>query len=231
MDTSRHRHAVQTSTPHTLSPAPTNPRPILDAQGNPRAEWTTVNILTDPLPKATTKTLIAWSGWLGESSPSGGTERRWERDHRTWSPSAYDQLAARLRSIREHAEHTGTKLLLRPHARHILNDPQRCARYLTDFAGPTFGLALDPVSMLEPSMLPSAEEHLVRIMERLGSHTHWLVLPEGGIRVVGQGEDARLAFLPGTTPPGEADLSHADIHRILTPSMSQANIWLDPGTP
>jgi hypothetical protein len=158
-------------------------------------------------------------------------QRHWERDPRTWSPAAYDQLAARLRSVREHAEHTGTRILLRPHARHILNDPQRCARYLNDFGGPTFGLALDPVSMLEPSMRPTAEEHLVRIMQRLGSHAQWVVLPAGGVKAVGEADDARLAFLPGKAPQGEADLSHTDIHRILSPYMSQSLVWLDAGTP
>lgn len=162
-------------------------RPVQDESGRVSAIWSEVNLLSHAVPAARGGTVIVWSGWLGDDP--------WERDPRAWLPSSYDMLAKRLSAAREGLEATGTRWLIRPHARHVLNDPQRCVRFVAEFGGPTFGLALDPVSMLEPSMMEKAEDHVGRIVERLGGMADCVIMPEHGAAVTGgAGDDERVVF-------------------------------------
>ncbi|TVQ75009.1 MAG: hypothetical protein EA380_11695 [Phycisphaeraceae bacterium] len=127
--------------------------------------------------------LIAWSGGFDAEDP-------FARDPRVWSPNALDALADRCRAITRSwaADHA---LLLRPHARHILGDLNRCTRFVREVceSGPEpgrIGLALDPVGLLEPSMLRAAPDHLERIFGLLASRCRVLILtdlrePEGEI--------------------------------------------------
>ncbi len=114
--------------------------------------------------------VIMSSGGLDEEAP-------FARDPRAWSPAALDDLVAQAKSCLR--MHTGCDLILRPHARHILGDLNRCNRYTRDhshMARPSLGFALDPASLLEPSMLPSAQDHLARSFAILAKRSDLLIL-------------------------------------------------------
>lgn len=125
--------------------------------------------------------VVAWSGGFDAKDP-------FARDPRVWSPKALDALAERCREITR-SWPNDRALLLRPHARHILGDLNRCTRFVREVceSGPQpgrIGLVLDPVALLEPSMLPSAVDHLERIFGLLASRCRLLILtglhaPEG----------------------------------------------------
>lgn len=130
---------------------------------------------------------IIWSGWLGGS--------KFERDPRTWGPRGLaawrgwmDRASADLAGSR-------TRLLVRPHARHAMCDVQRCASWLSelDKAGPgrreLFGLALEPAALLEPEMLPQAEDHLRRAIETLGPKAEVILVSGARPTEDGQGLD------------------------------------------
>ncbi len=126
---------------------------------------TTVNPLAEGWePPATPEggRLVLYSGWLGEQAGPG----LWTSSFRTWGPTgrdAFDRLTARL----SEAE---SMFCFRPHARHVLADPQTCLSFLRahESDGPDsrgswgFGVLLDPVAMLTPDMLDQAEDHLRR---------------------------------------------------------------------
>ncbi len=114
--------------------------------------------------------LIAWSGSLADD-PS-------ERDPRTWGPAGLAALREALARLREPLTRAGARLLLRPHARHILCDPQRCVTMLNEWeiSGDPFALALDPAAMIEESMLDHAEDHIRRAAEALAGRAALVVI-------------------------------------------------------
>lgn len=60
------------------------------------------------------------------------------------------------------------RLVLMPHARHVLNDVQSSLLFLGDYSGAGVKLALKPGDLLEISMLEDAADHLERIFAGLG---------------------------------------------------------------
>lgn len=115
--------------------------------------------------------LIAWSGSLADD-PS-------ERDPRTWGPAGLASLRGALARWREPLIRANWRLLLRPHARHILCDPQRCVTMLNEWekSGEPFALALDPAAMIEESMQSNADDHARRACEALASRSAIIVVP------------------------------------------------------
>ncbi len=95
----------------------------------------------------------------------------WARDVANWGSAgmrAFDEASAR---IRDALAGTPKRVLWRPHARHIISDAQRGLALMRQLAddglSDRFGLALDPSALLEPTMLPTAEDHLARAFEAL----------------------------------------------------------------
>lgn len=118
-------------------------------------------------PPATMTRLVAWSGWLADPLAT----HHWPRDPRSWTTDSRATLDAALDRLLAIAPFTtGTSLLLRPHARHLLSDIPRCLNLLRSRANQPLGLVLDPAAMLEPSMLNHAEDHCRRILEALADH-------------------------------------------------------------
>ena len=112
--------------------------------------------------------LICWSGNLGQTL--------FESNPATWlSPghNALNQLCDQWLEVLQHAE---CLMCFRPHARHVLNDVQSTLSFLKQREGQSFGLALDPAGLLEPSMLDDVEDHLTRMFEILGPRCDFLVL-------------------------------------------------------
>ncbi len=120
---------------------------ILDAATGERvATWWGGNLLHDaPGVGADGPPLIvAWSG-----HPDRDAANFFARDPRAWlapAAHAFDAACDRLRPL---LESSGRTLVLRPHARHVLCDPTRCASFLDAREGQPFGIMLDIHSMLE----------------------------------------------------------------------------------
>ncbi|MBN8643715.1 MAG: hypothetical protein J0L61_00550 [Planctomycetes bacterium] len=171
-----------------------------------RSKWSSANILS-AFPELAPGTTIVWSGWFGDSA--------FERDPRAWLPSGWDALATALRAQRERLEHLGSRWLLRPHARHVLNDPQRCAKFADTFAGPVFGLALDPVAMLEPGMLEKWEDHVERAVARLAPLAACAVVCGADLAGAGENHFLRLGPKGAAIPVGAV----RDIIRARAPTL------------
>ena len=127
--------------------------------------------------------LIAWSGTMAEDD-------MFRRDVRTWMPGGLEAFRAMCARVRPALEATGAQLLFRPHARHVLCDPQRCLTLVREWrdASAPFALALESTAMLEETMLAQAEDHLERAFAALGPLAEVVIL-------------ANVA--PSDAPPGD----------------------------
>ncbi len=126
--------------------------------------------------------IFAWSGTLAEQLTEG-TPMNWMR-----GPALLDQACA---SLRPQLQHHGRRLLLVPHARHVLSDAYSALMWwcrhvipgqemLADTRPPrderAFGLAFDPGAMLEPSMLPDMTDHLRSLFAAFGPRADAVIL-------------------------------------------------------
>lgn len=104
---------------------------------------------------------VCWSGTLGAEL--------FGRDWGTWGGAGMEALGAFCARVAPELESRGARLVLRPHARHVLSDPFRCRRFLDEHGGRgVVGVALDAASMTEGSMLGDAQDHAERAFEMLG---------------------------------------------------------------
>ncbi len=106
----------------------------------------------------------------------------------TWIREGWEQLEKILPSCT-------SRCLLRPHACHLASDVPS-TRLLMEKAAPLgIGIALGPASMLVPSMLEDASDHLIRLLEGLGPKCQMVILEDldeaGSPRPAGEG------ILPG----------------------------------
>ena len=114
--------------------------------------------------------LICWSGTLAEEL--------FADEPRTWMQPGHNALHAFCASVAPALESDAKRLLLRPHARHVLSDPQGALDFLRTHAEGPFGLALSPCDLLLPEMLPHLEEHLERILGVLAPQVDILFLED-----------------------------------------------------
>jgi hypothetical protein len=122
--------------------------------------------------------VIIWSGTLADD---------WTFRHpTTWGPAGLERLRAAVATVGSEAARGGFEVLLRPHARHVLCDVQRCVRLLHEWREWPMGLALDAAALMEPSMLGEAEDHFRRAYETLGPL-------------------ARAVFVANVAAPGDED--------------------------
>lgn len=142
-----------------IAPIDGGPTVAAVAAGNPLApDWA-----LPPAPPASLA--VMWSGSLAGDLRSPHPAN--------WMPAgrtALDDLCRRLGGA--------GCVCLRPHARHVLSDVPSCRRFLADHGGRGFGVALSPATMLEPSMLATAEDHLGRLFEGLGGACALLFLQD-----------------------------------------------------
>jgi hypothetical protein len=119
-------------------------------------------------------TIIAWSG-----HPDADTADPFARTPEAWLPGALPALLARLEALEHRLTALRIRLLIRPHARHVVSDAPRCAAILRApwrSTCPHIGIALDPVAMLEPSMFPTATDHIRRTLESLADRASLVIL-------------------------------------------------------
>jgi hypothetical protein len=166
-------------------------------------------------------TIIAWSG-----HPDADTADPFARTPEAWLPGALPALLTRLETLEPTLTRLRIRLLIRPHARHVFSDAPRCAAILrapwrSASTCPHIGIALDPVAMLEPSMLATATDHIRRTLESLADRASLVVLtgflppdpgdPEAPIRPAPIGTSTRfgadLAQLAQSLIPADCPLA------------------------
>jgi len=84
----------------------------------------------------------------------------------------------------------GSRLLLRTHARHVISDAQAALGLLEAREGAPIGIALDPASCLEASMLRDLEDHLTRFLVLAGQAAEVIVL--GSVEQPASGESEEV---------------------------------------
>ncbi|HZW08432.1 MAG TPA: hypothetical protein VFF69_00875 [Phycisphaerales bacterium] len=154
--------------------------------------------------------VVSWSGW----DPAD------EVGLATWGPRGWSALRHWCDRQAPLLAGGGRELWLRTHAGHVLSDAQRCLTFLGGAGGQPVRLLLDPVSMLAPSMLADAREHLERIMGALAGHegVRAILLPEecGGPGAEGPLGAALDAHWPAWKPVVLAGGWAPGVRRALT---------------
>jgi hypothetical protein len=143
--------------------------------------------------------IFAWSGTLAEQLTEG-SPMNWMR-----GPALLDEACA---SLRPQLERHKRRLLLVPHARHVLSDAYSSLMWWNrqvDTRPPhgqrSFGLAFDPGALLEPSMLPDMADHLRSLFAAIGPRADAVILRGWRVRAPAAGaEDGSMeacAFAEG----------------------------------
>lgn len=114
--------------------------------------------------------VLLWSGWLGDD--------RNQRSVRNWGPEAWASLEALVDHLDGalDADFGAKRVLLRPVARGVLSDTQRCRKLFFERPRQRIGLALEPCALIESAMLPTIEDHLTRAVEALSGIAGAVVL-------------------------------------------------------
>lgn len=146
-----------------------------------------------PAPRGGCKRMLAWSGWV-DDDPAGGM---FARTAATWGPSAWAGLTAACDRLVPELAAGGAELCIRPHARHVLSDTQRCLTFLRSREGQPIRLLLDAPGLLTGGMLPMVEDHLERAFATLGGHPGvWAVLLSNVQRAAPDSDDDLLMPAP-----------------------------------
>ncbi|MBM44001.1 MAG: hypothetical protein CMJ36_03180 [Phycisphaerae bacterium] len=135
----------------------------------------------------------------------------------TWIEQGWQRLEELLPSC-------SSRGLLRPHAQHLASDVPSTRLLIEKTAPLGLGLGLGPASMLVPSMLEDAHDHLVRLLEGLGPACSMVLLEDldesGGPVIAGQG------ILPGKLL-GELIAEHVPVNVPVVASGSSIEHVLD----
>jgi len=123
--------------------------------GNPLADGWPERARFHELISSTSPTrVVVWSGT--------NAEELFAPDPTSWMPAGRERFErfvdAALDSMSD-----GVRLLVRTHARHVLSDIPTVRTFATGREDAPVGVLLDPASMLEPSMIDHADDHLERI--------------------------------------------------------------------
>lgn len=157
--------------------------------------------------------LVAWSGTLADAP--------FASHPLTWSSRAWAALHAACDALTRVLTDSGRTLLVRTHARHVLSDPRACLKFAAERgpASPVMALP-DIAAMIDVSMLPTVEDHLVRLFAALPSITS----AAGAVL-------ANVAS-PAESPDTERDelgvqeaLTTTPVHRGMVPVSVLADGW------
>lgn len=110
--------------------------------------------------------LLSWSGSLapdGWLSPEPGAA-----EPRNWLSTGRAALDAACDRVRPALERHEARLCFIPHCRHVLSDVKSTIHFRAARIGQPFEVALDPIALLETSMLEHLDEHLERMFTSLG---------------------------------------------------------------
>lgn len=105
-----------------------------------------------------------WVLWSGTPAPGLFDESPF-----IWGLPAWEKFEAALRAVAMLAG--ARKVLVRPHARHVMSDMPSCLRVLERTSVENARVLLDPAAMLTDDMRSAgAEDHVTRILEGLAGH-------------------------------------------------------------
>lgn len=151
------------------------------------------------LPIGEVDVIVCWSGTLAEGL--------FDRDPRTWLPSGKAALDAWLDRVEPTLRASNTRLLLRPHARHVIADGPRAVTFYKERCadGAPFGLALDLAALFEHDMIAKQDEHLERFASQIGPIAS-LVLLTDCERPRSADRGFEEVASPRIVPLGEGDL-------------------------
>lgn len=114
--------------------------------------------------------IIAWSGTLGDEL--------FADEPRTWMGEGHKRFESFCDDVRDTLRDAGRILCFRPHARHVLSDPQGTLDFLRRREGEPFGLALSPADLILPDMLADAEDHFTRILDSMVPRADFILLSD-----------------------------------------------------
>lgn len=122
-----------------------------------------------------------------------------------WGAAAWDWLNVKVTAVeRAWGAHPGARWVW-PRVGEVLSDVPSLRRFLKDREGAAassgWRFVLDPVAMLAPSMLGNADEHVMRVLETLGSHE------QCGAVVLSDVSMDQIGDAPARTPIGSGELS------------------------
>jgi len=101
--------------------------------------------------------IVAWSGWAGgQPRLAGGV---WSPAFETWGPAGRAAFDERIGSLAR----SGARVLIRPHARHVISDIPSVATLAKRFEGGSVGVLLEPAALFTSEMLRDTDEHIERI--------------------------------------------------------------------
>jgi len=170
---------------------------------------TGVNPLREKLPEAPPKgRLIAYSGWGGEQP--GLESGVWAASFETWGPEGRAALGSVCDTVCGGFERAGATLCFRPHARHVLGDPQTCLSFLRAHEGGPFEALLEPAAFLTPGMIDAAEDHVERAIGALGDRRDVPAVLVSDVEIVETGSERELRLVP----PGEGVLPEGLVARL-----------------
>ena len=143
--------------------------------------------------------LVAWSGTLAEDL--------FGDEPRTWMQAGHKALDAFCEEVAPRLDTLDRTLLFRPHARHVLSDPQGALNFLRQHENEPFGLAVSPGDLLLPSMLENLEDHLERILVFLAPRATMIFLED--VTPAEDGESMQPA------PIGEGILPQLQVRELM----------------
>lgn len=99
--------------------------------------------------------LVAYSGTLADEL--------FGDDPRTWMGAGHAAFKDLCAAVAPALKANDRRLLFRPHARHVLSDPQSCVDFLRKNEASPFGLAVSPCDFFVPGMVEMSADHFGRI--------------------------------------------------------------------
>jgi hypothetical protein len=136
--------------------------------------------------------LILWSGCVlsaQREADQSDDAQHFARSLAAWGPAGLDRFRSIVERLASVADHMGVRMLFRPHARHVLPDPQRCLNFLREWAATPISLLIDPGAMMERSMLRDADDHATRIVGSLIGLADGLLLSGPPALAPGESDD------------------------------------------
>lgn len=108
----------------------------------------------------------AWAGWFDEKADSA--RGLFPSDHRLWT-TGLESLRESFASLDAVLSERDAYLSLRPACGLVLSDPHSVAALLNESPSSRLRILVDPVAMLTPEMAAHAEDHLPRMLDKLGN--------------------------------------------------------------
>lgn len=109
--------------------------------------------------------VVAWAGWFDEAADPACAA--FPSDHRLWT-TGLDALRGAIASLEPILVERDAYLSLRPACGLVLSDPHSIAALLKEPPSERLRIQVDPIAMLTPEMASHAEDHLPRMLDKLG---------------------------------------------------------------